>query len=106
MRPVKGDRLVFEARESRPGSRWHRVDLEAFQGNGCCGCEHFQIRLYPRAQALTRLPAARRLRVEPVHCKHLTYVVRQWARERLAEISAELRRRHPDRAPSPHNRHD
>jgi hypothetical protein len=107
IRKIEGERLVYEARRPRKGSRWHRVDLEAFDGNGDCGCEDFRCRKGPalrdRRRALSR-KAFRRL--PPTWCVHLEAVHRRFSQDMLRAIIDEMATAHPDNRPSPHNRHD
>jgi hypothetical protein len=41
VRKVKGEALVFEVESASREDFWHRVELDAYGGNGKCGCENF-----------------------------------------------------------------
>lgn len=75
--PVRGEVTRYFVDSERLGQPPYLVDLQSFDGNGECACDHFRIRLESRARAEARKPKNQRW---PMRCKHI-----QWAREWLMD---------------------
>lgn len=69
--------LRFMVGSDSGGETEYLVELDAFDGNGRCACQHFQHRIEPELVAGHRFPS-------PVRCKHI-----KAAREYLTEAVIE-----------------
>ena len=62
VRPLDPPTCWFVDSDSNPGLS-HKVDLEEFEGNGGCDCEHFMFRFHPLL--------VRGTNTAPLRCRHI-----------------------------------
>lgn len=65
--PIPGELLCFNVRSHRDPGVQYRVELDAYNYNGACSCEHFTIRLEPELAK-----QGRHAKPSPLlRCKHI-----------------------------------
>jgi hypothetical protein len=77
MKPLKVIQIPGEATRFRVQGKsvnWYLVDLGEYNGNGSCGCQHFEFRLKPTLERNHEIDWTR----TPMRCRHIE-AARQFA---------------------------
>lgn len=80
LRNIPGEMTRFYVESRRKGILPHLVDLQEYNGNGACGCEHFQIRIKP---LIERGQTAPHWNPDALRCHHIRVAYRYFTDEIL-----------------------
>ena len=83
VRPIEGELLRFHVLRDEESDEGYLVDLQALDGNGECGCPHFQFRLKPQLASVGKYGLTAR-------CKHIRRARSYFLDEIIRTLSAKL----------------